>query len=371
MAAPAAPPQIRFSDLSRRAKLCLLALLTVFVLGGLEVAARTYWWRTRGVPFAHPELAWKSFVEEWDRSGVEAVAPHHGDASFDVLLLGGSTLTDQYGTIPQELTRALQGRLPWPVRLVNLAAAGRVSFDSRLKYGWLEDRRFDLVIVYDGINDTPMNWVPPGPLPLDGSNVPRLRQLQFLRGCAEMRYLALPATMGYVGQRVAEKWRLYTHPRKEWAAYGADVRTPELFRANLEAIAAAARRRGDPLVLQTFANHIPPNYTDAAFAAKALSYDQHWSPVSIWGEPANVIAAVDAHNAVARAVAAEHPEVTFVDQRALIPGGKTHFNDCCHMTPAGCRLWVENLIAKLDLSALVRHRTVQRPDESGRADRLR
>jgi hypothetical protein len=83
--------------------------------------------------------------------------------------------------------------------------------------------------------------------------------------------------------------------------------------------------------------------------------------VGEWGEPANVAAAVDAHNAVARAVAAAHPEVTFVDQRALMPVGRETFDDCCHLTAAGCRRWVENLIAGLDLPALAGHRAARRP----------
>src|SRR5438874_1349671 len=227
-----------------------------------------------------------------------------------------------------------------PVTFRSLSRRAKLCVLARLAV-----RRFDLVIAYDGFNDALLNCMPPGKFRADGSNLPRVVQLRLLRERPEMRYLALPATAAYLGVHVIDKWGLYDRPRPKWLAYGADVRSPAFFRANLEAIVAAARHRGDPLVIQTFAYHIPANYSEEAFVAKALDYNQHVAPVSAWGEPANVIAAVVAHNAVVRDVAAAHPEVTFVDQRALIPGGKENYNDCCHMTAAGCRRWVENVLA--------------------------
>src|SRR5262245_21233543 len=112
--APVGPPRVTWRTLSRPAKRWVLAALAVLTLGGLEVAARAYWIWAGGVPFGRPDLAWKALYPEWDRSGVEAVAPYHGDDTFDVLLLGASTLTEQFGPIAPELRRQLAGRVPWP-----------------------------------------------------------------------------------------------------------------------------------------------------------------------------------------------------------------------------------------------------------------
>jgi hypothetical protein len=353
---PAGSP-VTFRSLSRRAKLCVLAVLLLVTLGGLEVAARVFWQVHFHVP---ARVAWKAMLPEWDASGVDAVAPHHGDKSFDVLLIGGSTLTDDFGTIAAELKQTLQSRVPWPVRVVNLSCVGRISLETRIKYEWLADKRFDLVVLYDGFNDIYLNNVAPDRFRMDGSNLPHVREMKLLHNHSEMRYFALPATLGYLATHVGDKWGVIGRPRRTWLEYGSDLRSPAMYLSNLEAIAALARDRGDPLVMQSFAYHIPANYSDAAFAAKTLDYDKHLAPVSNWGTTENVRAAITAHNAVVKAVAAEHPEVTFVDQADLIAGGKANFNDCCHMTPTGCRTWVDNLVSALDVPALVRHREAQR-----------
>ena len=160
---------VTFRSLSRPAKLCVLAVLLLFTLGGLELAARAFW---RIQHHVSPGVAWKALLPEWDTSGVDAVAPRHGDKSFDVLLVGGSTLTDDFGTIGPELERALRSHVPWPVRVINLSAVGRISLETRIKYEWLADKRFDLVVLYDGFNDIYLNNVAPGRFCIDGSNLP-------------------------------------------------------------------------------------------------------------------------------------------------------------------------------------------------------
>jgi hypothetical protein len=360
------PPRVTWRTLSRPAKLWALAALAALTLGGLELAARAYWAVARKVPFAHTGEIWKAFFPEWARSGVDGLALRPGDGTVNVLLLGGSALTDGFGSVGRELTAALESRLGVPVRVVNLAELGRTSRDSRIKYDHLAGKSFDLVVNYDGFNDAFLNNVPAGAFRPNYSHAPRFDQLRLLEKHRAVAACAFPYTARYLVSMARDKLMLCPRPRREWHHYGADVRTPPSYRANLEWLAAAAERRGEPLVLQTYAYYIPPDYSEAAFTARTLDYGAHISPVAQWGEPAYVAAAVDAHNAAVRDLAARHPGVTFVDQQALIPKGKAYFNDCCHLTDAGCKRFVENLLARVDVAALAR-RVAQPTAASGSA----
>jgi hypothetical protein len=348
LTSPVERPPLTFRQLRRSAKATLLAMLLLAVCGGLELAARCYWRLAKGVPFARTDLIWKAYYPEWDESGVAAVAPHHGDSSFDVLLLGGSALTDTFGHVGPELKAALEQTLEQPVRVVNLAALGRTTRDSRWKYERLADKRFDLVVVYHGINDAFLNNVPPGSFQPDYTHAARFEQLRLFKRHPEAGVVSFPFTLRYAVSRFKEQARLGDQPKREWHQHGADVRTPPSFRANLGRIAELARERGDRLVLMTYAYHIPANYSEAAFRERALDYGTHSSPVSLWGTPANVAQAIDLHNEAVRDLAARTPGAVFVDQKELMPVGKDYFNDCCHLTQLGSRRFVGHIMGRLD-----------------------
>jgi len=71
------------------------------------------------------------------------------------------------------------------------------------------------------------------------------------------------------------------------------------------------------------------------------------SMFAIWGKPAYIVNAMDVHNQVIRDLAAAHPEAAFIDQHTLLPHTGAIFHDCCHLTPAGCTRFVENMVSVL------------------------
>lgn len=344
MTQPTTPPPVTWRQLQRSTRLALIALLLVLVCGGLEVAARAYWQLAKGASFARTDLIWKRYFPEWDESGIDAVAR---DGTFDVLFLGGSTLTDIFGQIGPELRSALQARLGRPVRIVNLAAIGRTTLDSRLKYERLGARRFDLLVVYHGVNDTYLNNVPPGAFRSDYTHAERFEQLRLLDAHPEVGALSFPFTLRYAISRVREQTRMGDQPRREWHQYGADMRTPPIFRANLERIVRMAEERDTPVVLMTYAYYVPADYTEEAFRQRSLDYGAHTSPISLWGTPEHVARAIDLHNTAVRDLAAQTPGAVFVDQQQLMPVGKDYFDDCCHLTALGSRRFVEHVMAAL------------------------
>jgi hypothetical protein len=101
-------------------------------------------------------------------------------------------------------------------------------------------------------------------------------------------------------------------------------------------------------MLMTFAYYIPANYTLEAFKARQLDYAGHTLPVEMWGKPCYVASATDQHNDVIRELAAQNPDVLFVDQQRLLRHSGQNFTDCCHLTDTGCIQFVENILAAMD-----------------------
>ncbi len=342
----------RWRDLRRSVKLCVLGFVGLLLFAGLEVASRVYWKAAKGVPPNHPDQIWRSFFRELNEAHIDAVAPFHGDDTYDVLLLGGSVFHYAFGDIGERLRVGLEQKLGRKVRVVNLASPGRITLDSRVKYEHLTDKRFDLVIVYEGINDIKLNNTPPGKFRPDYSHHPRYAQLNHLALSRQPRYLMLPFTAYYLATSLQDSLGLSARPGQEFNAHGREIKTPLTFETNLEAMAATAKQRGDRLLLLTFASHIPKDYTEEAFQAKQLDYVGYDYPASLWGEPETVAKALAMHNAATRRVAARHPEAMLLDTAALMPDDGVYFTDPCHLTKKGCERFVENVLANLDVEKL-------------------
>jgi hypothetical protein len=134
-------------------------------------------------------------------------------------------------------------------------------------------------------------------------------------------------------------------PSKQWVQYGRNPRSAVSFRRNLEAILALAVRRGDRVMLMTFATYVPENYSLEAFEAKRLDYVLHLKPVEEWGRREDVVNAVAVQNEAVRSLAARHDGVLLVDQARLMAGTPRYFNDPCHLTVAGASKFAENVVA--------------------------
>jgi hypothetical protein len=345
---PVRPSPPRWRDLRRGTRLCLLATFVLVPTLLLEVSVRLYWTMSKKIPFFHTEQIWDTFYPEMKDSGVAAAPEDRNDGFFDVLILGPSVFHPFYGDLAVRLPTAIGNTLSRPVRVYNLGYPGRTSLDSYQRYARLGRKRFDLVIFYHGINDTRLNNCPARVFRTDYMHAPRYKQIALLDSHPEHRYFALPYSIRYLLSRWQDQLNLSTLPRGRWNHYGNELKTPPCFEANLKKIIALAEQRGDPLLLMTFTYYIPSNYSDEAFKAKTLDYAAHHDPLRLWGTPENMPRAIDAHNAVVRQLAAEHPAIAFVDQQRLMPVGKRYFNDPCHLTLQGCEVFVDNVMKQVD-----------------------
>ena len=326
------------------------AVLVALVLASVEGASRVYMTRSLGTPLGAPGRAIQRFYPELDDIEGETIPRQKGE--LDVLLLAGSVLHPAWGTVAHALGDELALRTRRHVRIHNAAGVAHTSLDSLHKYRRLADKRFDLVVVYHAINEVRTNNVPDADFRADYSHMDWYRRVNWVADHDRiLRVSALPYAL-HDGRMLLEqalgRYRPIPQrrPDPETLRYGAHVKSAASLRRNLEAILDLARERGDPVLLATFAWHLPPDYSPERFRARALDYDSHGSAVELWGDPPNVVAGLEAHNAVIRELAAERPDVLFLDAQARMPREGRYWNDVCHLSARGGLAFAE-LIADL------------------------
>ena len=320
---------------------CWLACLGLV----LEAGSRGFWYlRAGSFPLDGREILYAFYPGLYDLRRPGAT----NDEQLDVLVLAGSVPYPRWGNLAEILERGLDGRTTREVVLHNASYPAHTTLDSLNKYRRLAQQSYDLVLVYHGINDVRANNCPPAVFREDYTHYGFYAALNLFERQRGIALLTFPFTARYLASNLGEQLGLITRiprhrPQQAWLAQGAVVRTARPFRANLEAILDLARERGEPVLLMTFAFHQPPDYSREAFDAGELDYAAHTVPTGLWGEPANVVAGVRAHDRVIEELARER-DVPLVDQRRLIEGGARNFDDVCHLTDEGSQRFTENLM---------------------------
>lgn len=326
-------------------------LLSVFLtLIAAEVGSRVFWRSSYAISLRKPACILYAVYPELE--GVDEQRPVHEDEFYDVLLLGGSSLHRDWGSIEQDLRERLACELGRKVRTFNLAKRAQTSRDSWLKYAALAEARFELVIFYHGINETRANNAPPEIFREDYSHFLWYDVANTLASYHGAASVASPYTLRFAAVQARAVFRPDQYvsmgpPREAWLQYGRNPRSPASFRSNLSAILDLASKRGDRVLLATFATYAPPNYSVEAFKQWRLDYRLHINPIELWGRPEDVLASVALHNQVVRDLTARYPGGLFVDQAKLMPGSALYFNDVCHFTVPGSAKFVDNLLGVL------------------------
>jgi len=315
------PPVPRRGPHGRPLPFVLVYLVFLFVL--FEGSLRAYLVWKQGASFFEPRrMIFKQYPQ------LEPIFDQNtgpGRASFDVLLLGGSVLHPEYGTIAQRLQEELRRSLGPEVRMFNLADIAHTTRDSVFKYERLAGQRFEQVVVYHGINDVRANNCPPEYFSAEYLHYSWYELLEVARRHrAWIDVTVIPYAFDYLFHRLkqwqwAERYVPAEKPRPEWLKYGEQIKTRASFRMNLRLIEQAARERGDPLLLMSFAHYVPPNYSMPAFTNQALDYVDHDIPIELWGKPAHVVKGMRVHNEVIRELAQTSPGALFVDMDRRIP----------------------------------------------------
>ncbi len=330
-----------------RKQIAVIAIYVLSLLTLTECGARAFW-TLRGAGFwSAPRTVYRSFYP--NVAEVERTPRDQDNECFDILMLGGSALHTDYGDIEHVLRERLIRATGKCVRLHNLSAAGHTTLDSLYKYRHLADRRFDLVMVYHAINEARTNNCDANTFQSDYSHYAWYGLINDFERRADTRWLIFPYTFKFVAIKAAERLgfsnALPVHrPDDESVAAGCNVKTSESVRTNLTGILELARRKAEPVLLMTFAYHLPEDYSETSFDSRSLDYTAHTLPIELWGRPDCVVAALAAHNTVTRKLARRFDGALFVDQERKIPKEGLYFNDICHLTHEGSERFVESLL---------------------------
>ena len=345
-----ASPTPRSARGRRWARLVLLPVVLLLSAAAAELTARAYWSFRGHVPFGRPGLILYAFYPGLSR--IDALQPSRHDAYFDVLLLGGSSLHPGFGSVESALRERLSPKVLRRVRIFNLAWPGHTSRDGVLQYAAVGESRFDLVILYHGINDARANNAPPDVFKGDYSHFAWYDILNVMRGYHHRARFALPYSLRYLWKRIEVATHLGDYsplegPRNEWVRFGAEYRSRDALEDNLTTILERAAQVGDPVMLMTTVLYVPEDYSFERFRDRLLPYQLHLTPLELWGEPRHVQGAVAAHNAVVRELARRFPNVVLVDQARLMERGRQYFNDAVHFTVLGSAVFVDHLVSAL------------------------
>lgn len=320
-------------------KLAFTLIFIVLLLLPLEIASRAYWAVSKNVSFFAPEAMYLFYPALKEVHNTKITK---NDGTYDVLFLGGSVLYDS-GTwkhaIPL-LQEKLKSKTSLPIRIHNVARPSHSSRDSMFKYHFLKDKHFDLVVIYDSINEVRANNCPPEMFKKDYSHYSWYRKLNFFEHYSSFKIFTLPYTIYSLTTDIKEKFGLIKFvptdiPHEEWVKYGRDIKSAVSFESNLDDILTTAQKRDETVLMATLAFHVPPDYNYFKFMTKQLDYASHAFYMEVWGKAENVIIGIVTHNNVMKKLAAKHPEIIFLDEYPNIPKNKIYFNDICHLTDAG------------------------------------
>jgi hypothetical protein len=282
----------------------------------------------------------------------------HADKNFDILLLGGSVLTDSWTDVNSAIIRSLPSVDGREFRIHNLARSGHTSRDSLLKYRLLDPHQFDLVVIYHGINEARTNNCPPDMFRDDYSHMEWYAEVNsVVSNRPASSYLTLLDSLHHLAVKIRGK----INPKAylpdvgilpDYVKFGAEIHSRAAFKSNLREILNLARERGDPVALVTFATFVPQDYSRQAFEAKELdyAYGKRHVAIELWGTPANVQAAVREHNEALGELHAEERSDFFVDMAKLLPQEGQYFSDICHLSDTGSARFADVLLEAVGLS---------------------
>lgn len=331
----------------RGRRIARLVLYLLFLSLLAELGARAFW-TARGADFLTAQRTiHRSFYPAI--GAVERACPAKDDDGYDVLILAGSVLHTDYGDVEHVLRERLARAIKRPVRIYNLSGAAHTSLDSLYKYKHLSDCHFDLVLVYHGINEVRANNCSASVFRADYGHLSWYDLINSYERRSDARWLIFPYTLKFVAMKTAGRLGLTdyvpTHePDVESTAHGCEVKTATSFKANLAGILKTAKRRGERVLLMSFASYLPEGYTRGRFERRELDYTTYTYPVELWGRADCVRAGIFMHNAIVEELATGGDDVDYVAQHKLIPREGRYFNDVCHLTHEGCERFVQNIL---------------------------
>jgi hypothetical protein len=333
-------------------KITFYLIYILFIILLFELVFRAYY----AISFKKPRVLYRPFavIEHYYPGLLDVMDAEirNDDEQLDILLLGGSVLTSMWGNVPADLESQLKKATNRPFKIYNLATPAHTSRDSRVKFDLLKNQKFDVVLVYHGINAVRFNHCPPDVFKADYSHVDFYAKTNALAKRTWSRFSVLPLVFIQLKTNIlrtyAEDNYLPFHaPVKDshldWIEYGMEVKTTEALRANYTHIINESEKRGNTLVMPQFGFYIPEGYSLKKFTDQQLDYGRHRNPVELWGTVKTVTAGINAHNREIYKLQKEH-NLPLLNMNEKVTKDAAHYDDLCHLAPLGSIQFVEAVL---------------------------
>ncbi len=327
----------------------------IVILLFIEIIFRLFWLLFFHVPFFDREGLKHLFYPEVKR--IEQ-SYEDNDSKLSILILGGSVLYKDYGDFKEDFERDLEERLNEKVNVYNASFPAHTSLDSYYKYKMLQDKHFDFVFFYHSINELRTNNVPTAKFKDDYSHYSYYYLVNQLMSDPLSDYMVTPFTLKFIVNSILEKMQIREYvpahtPRENWTKYGIYIKSAESFISNISKISKIAEKKRERLIIGTFANYIPEDYSRDKFERDIKGNEDRYFPVELWGEPKNINAGLILHNYLLHDFVLRHHDVMLVDLETMIPKNREFFGDVCHLTEEGCSILAEYVSSSIikDISA--------------------
>ena len=303
-----------------------------------------------GYPFLQPSgYICKGFYKELE--AVEKKDIKSNDKVIDILILGGSVVSTPWSNMGGRLDTILRKtyRNGEQFAFYNVAAAGHTSLDNRLKYELLDKQRFDLVIYYEAINENRANNIPAKDFYPDYSHIKWYSDIHLLLAHPEIDFIVTPYICAKLIRAVKDlvTHKIYVSQEKVnpvFVKYGGDIKTAASYEKNIDTIIKIAQKRGDKLLLMSYASYFPPKVklTGEENDMKHFANCNYASPVIIWGAPGHVQKGIEVHNQILRKLVLKN-HVSFLDMAKRMPADSSFFCDVCHVSEPGARYFAKEV----------------------------
>lgn len=325
----------------------------LFIIIVIELVFRAWISISFGTSFFQPDLIKDYFYPELN------FALEDND-KMKLLVLGGSVVYNSEVIVEVEGQQAIcsfcniKEQLPKEeYQVISLAQPGHNSLDSRYKFDYLNDYKFDFIFIYHGINDARANNWPQEDFDTLYRHVEFYDDLALVLEHSELPLLTSWFAVDWLRHTLRKKEKIYLPKEifigllngkpEKYLRNGNSIKTRKSFQSNLEYIIKLAAIKNEQVILSSYAWYLPDNYSIEAFKRGLLDYDQQIFPTELYGIPENVKRALIIHNELVYTLSQKHENLKYFDLNSRIPKSKEYFNDICHLNAKGCNIMMNSL----------------------------
>ncbi len=275
---------------------------------------------------------------------------------IDILLLGGSVIHKSFGNIEAKLRNQLQAVYKCNINIDNLAYPGHTSLDSRNKYRYIENHKYDLIFIYHGINEFRFNNCPKSVFKNDYSHIEFYNLINY-RILKMSAYSVIPYMLNHINvafQKLILKKDLLpnNYINQNWIQYGGEVKTLKPFQENYRYIIKKALENKSRILISSFGYYASGE--DAIDSLKVLNapHEKIRIPSSIWGKKKDIVNGIEAHNKIIKELSNQYngDYLNYIDLESQLIKDNDHFVDMCHLTESAAYQFVELIMPEVKKS---------------------